>query len=185
MTILRLFNIQGIAGLAASVCLALLLVLQKGETRHWKKESSQYEQLYANEHAAFAGTAANYRAAAEAARASDAANAQRVFAEQQSISQRSSNDYETRIAAARSLAQRLREQAAASPSHPGAGGAAPVSGLSVASRRAAEGAGEDRLPETDALTATEQAIQLDELVKWVREQAKVDNNAVAGASSKP
>jgi hypothetical protein len=185
VTVLRLLNIQGIAGLAASVCLALLLVLQKGETRHWKKESGRYEQLYADEHAAFAGTVANYRAAAEAARASDAANAQRVSAEQQSISQRSSNDYEARLAGARSLAQRLREQAAVSASHPGAGGAAPVSGLSLASRRAAQGAGEDRLPQSDALTATEQAIQLDELIKWVREQAQVDNNAVAGASSKP
>ena len=44
--ILRLLNAQGIAGLAASLCLALLLVLQKGETRHWKKQSSQFEQLY-------------------------------------------------------------------------------------------------------------------------------------------
>ena len=185
MTFLRLLNVQGVAGLAASLCLALLLVLQKGETRHWKKESGQYEQLYAGEHAAFAGTVANVRAAAETARASDAANVQRVFAEQQSINQRSSNDYEARLAAARSLAQRLREQAAAPASHPGAGGAAAVPGLSVASGRPAQGAVEDRLPEPDALTATEQAIQLDELIKWVRAQAKVDNNAGKGASSRP
>ena len=32
---------------------------------------------------------------------------------------------------------------------------------------AAQAAGEDRLPAADALTATEQAIQLDELIKWV------------------
>ncbi len=34
--ILRLLNVQGIAGLAAAVALTLLLLLQKGETRHWK-----------------------------------------------------------------------------------------------------------------------------------------------------
>ena len=30
--------------------------------------------------------------------------------------------------------------------------------------------------QSDALTATEQAIQLDELIKWVRAQAAVDPN---------
>jgi hypothetical protein len=32
--IFRLLNIQGIAGLAVSIALGLLLVMQKGETRH-------------------------------------------------------------------------------------------------------------------------------------------------------
>ena len=49
MTLLRLISPQGIAGLATSICLALLLVLQKGETRHWKRESSRFEQLYRSE----------------------------------------------------------------------------------------------------------------------------------------
>jgi hypothetical protein len=39
-----------------------------------------------------------------------------------------------------------------------------------------------QLPASDALTATEQAIQLDELIKWVRAQAAVDNNPKAVAS---
>jgi hypothetical protein len=38
------------------------------------------------------------------------------------------------------------------------------------------------LPAPDALTATEQAIQLDELIKWIRSQAKVDNNPPPVAS---
>jgi hypothetical protein len=42
--------------------------------------------------------------------------------------------------------------------------------------------GADRLSVSDALTATEQAIQLDELIKWIRAQAKVDNNSPAVAS---
>ena len=57
MTYLRLLNIQGIAGLAVSVCLALLLVIQRGDTRHWRKQSGQFEQLYRGEQASFAGQA--------------------------------------------------------------------------------------------------------------------------------
>ena len=82
MMLLRMLNVQGIAGIAASLALALLLVIQKGETRHWRKESGHFEQLYQGEQAAFAGTVANYRAAADAARAADRANAQRVEAAQ-------------------------------------------------------------------------------------------------------
>jgi hypothetical protein len=54
-----------------------------------------------------------------------------------------------------------------------------VPGLSAAAGGAAQGTGKDRLPPADALTATEQAIQLDELIKWVRAQAAVDTNAAA------
>ena len=54
----------------------------------------------------------------------------------------------------------------------GAGGSAPVPGLSAAAGRAAQAAGEDRLSAADSLTATEQAIQLDELIQWVRSQAQ-------------
>ena len=79
--IFRLLNIQGIAGLVISVALGLLLIIQKGETRHWKKQSGQFEQLYHAGEAALAGTVANYRAAAEAARAADEANLARVGAE--------------------------------------------------------------------------------------------------------
>ena len=51
---------------------------------------------------------------------------------------------------------------------PGAGRSAPMPGLSAAAGGAAQAAGQDRLPPADALTATEQAIQLDELIKWVQ-----------------
>jgi hypothetical protein len=37
-----------------------------------------------------------------------------------------------------------------------------------------EAAAQDRFPLADRLTATEQAIQLDELIKWVERQAKID-----------
>ena len=173
MMLLRLLNPQGIAGLAASLCLAILLVIQKGETRHGKKQSAGFEQLYRGEQAAFAETVANYRAAAETARAADRANATRVLGEQRAINERISNDFEARLAAARLSAQRLRGQAAGAAADSGARGSPPVPGLATAPGGAAQAAGEDRLPPSDALTATEQAIQLDELIAWVKAQAAV------------
>ena len=176
MSLLRFLNIQGIAGIAVSIALGLLLIFQKGETRHWRKSSGQFEQLYGQEQAALAGTVSNYRAAADAARVADQANISRVTAEQRAINERTSNDYQTRLAAALLSAQRLRGQTAATAADRGRGGEAPVPGLSAAAGGPAEAASQDRLPQPDALTATEQAIQLDELIKWVRAQAAVDPN---------
>jgi hypothetical protein len=185
MSPLRLLNIQGIAGLAVSLALGMLLAIQKGETRHWRKESGRFEQLYVQEQAALAGTIANYRAAAEQARQSDAANVERVAAEQRQINERTTDDLQARLAAARSLAQRLRGEGAAAAADPGPGRAAAVPGLSAPAGGAHQAAGEDRLPQPDALTATEQAIQLDELIKWVLAQAAVDMNGAAASSSHP
>jgi hypothetical protein len=177
--ILRFLNPQGIAGIAASLCLGLLLILQKGETRHWKKQSGQFEQMYRDGEAALAGTVANYRAAADQARAADLANVERVKAEQSTINERISDDFEKRLAAARATAanisnKRLRIEAGSASADPGGGGAAPMSRVVASSDQSPEAAGQDRLP--DALVATEQAIQLDELIKWVIRQREVDPN---------
>jgi hypothetical protein len=174
MSWLRLLNVQGIAGLAVGVALAMLLVLQKTETRHWQKQSAEFEQLYAKEQAALAGTVANYRAAADAARAADEANLARVTAEQRAINERTSNEFQKRIAAARLAAQRLREQFAGVAADPRSGAAAPLPGVPAAAEGPAEAARQDGLPLSDRLVATEQAIQLDELIKWVRAQHNVD-----------
>ena len=176
--ILRDLNWQGIAGIAAALSLAALLLLQKGETRHWRKQSNQFEQLYRGEQAAFAGTVANHRAAVEQARLADQANAERARAEQAAINERTRNDYEARLAAARAAAERLRQPARTAAADPGRGGTAPVPGLSAAPGQPARAAAQDGLPESDRLTATEQAIQLDELIKWVKAQAavQVDSN---------
>lgn len=171
--ILRLLNPQGLVGIAVSLCLAVLLVVEKGESRHWKKRSGQYEQLYRNGEAALAGTIANYRAAAEVARAADRAAAERVAAEQRAINERTSDDFEARLAAARASADRLREQARSAATHSGVGGTASVPALSASAGRSPQAAGEDGFPVADRLIATEQAIQLDELIKWVKAQAKV------------
>jgi hypothetical protein len=173
MAFLRLINVQGIAGIAVSLALGVLLVVQTAETRHWKKESGRFEQLYGQEQAALAGTIANYRAAAAAARAADKANLERVAAEQRSINERTSDDFETRLAAARLSAQRLRGEAASAAADPRPRGAAPVPGLPAPAAGVAQSPGEDGLPDSDRLLATEQAIQLDELIKWVRAQHSV------------
>ena len=71
----RLLNIQGIAGIAAALALLAMLLVQKIETRHWRKQSGEFEQLYHAEQNAFVRTVADYRAAAAAARAADLAAA--------------------------------------------------------------------------------------------------------------
>jgi hypothetical protein len=184
MSVLRLLNVQGIAALAAIFALALLLAVKTGEARHWKKESARFERLYGEQQSALTATIANYRAAAAQARNADQANAERVVAEQQAINERTSNDFEARVAAARVSAQRLRGTSATAAADRRGGGAAPVPGLPAAPGGAAQAAGHDGLPDSEALTATEQAIQLDELIKWVKAQAKVDNQSPAAASEK-
>jgi hypothetical protein len=176
MMFLRLLNVQGIAGIAVGLALLGLLLIQKVETRHCRRESTRFEQLYRAEQASFAQTVANYRAAAEQARAADKAAAERVAAQQRAINERTSNDYEARLADARARASRV-QQHSESPAGRGSGGAAAVPGLSAPAGGPAQGAGQDRLPPSDALIATEQAIQLDELIKWIRNQAEVDPNA--------
>jgi len=171
VSLLRLLNAQGIAGLCAALALAILLVIQKGETRHWKRQSGQFEQSFRAGQAAFATTVADYRAAAARAERDDLANKARVEAGQRAINERTVHDFEAHLADARARAGRLRVEAAAAAADPGAGASAPVPGLPAAPAAAADAAGKDRLPPADALVATEQAIQLDELIKWVKRQS--------------
>ena len=43
---LRLLGWRGIAGIGVALALSILLAVQKIETRHWKKQSASFEQLY-------------------------------------------------------------------------------------------------------------------------------------------
>lgn len=180
--ILRLLNWQGVVGIAATIGLAVLLAVQIVQTRHWRNSSANFETLYRDEQASLAMTVSDARAAADLARTADQANATRVAAEQRAITERSNDDYEARLTSARATAERLRlaSQAAADP---GARGAAPVPRVPQSAESTAQNPVQNRLPDPDALTATEQAIQLDELIKWVRAQAKVDNNAAPATNS--
>ena len=153
-------------------CIALLALLVQDRNR-WKAKTQQYAEQLADERAAHAATVASVRAAADEARNADAANVIRVQSEQATINERSKNDFESRIAAARAAAGRMHEYTEGTAAAR-SGGATPVPGLSAAAARPAQGAGEDGFPDADRVTATEQAIQLDELVKWVRAQAAVE-----------
>ena len=184
MSLLRLLNWQGMAGVAVGLTLLVMLTVQKLEAVHWKKQSEAYERLYQQEQAAFATTTANYRAAAAEAAAADTANGMRVADAQRAINERTSDDYQDRIAAARALAQRLRDESAGAASNPRGGPVAPVPGLSVAASGAAEIPSQGGLPVADRQLATEQAIQLDELINWVRQQHEVDSNRPQAVSKR-
>ena len=162
-----LYRILG-GALAAA---ALLWLVQSRD--HWREEARSNAALVQAERAAHETTVANYRAAADQARRDDAANLARVTAEQAQINERTSNDFETRIASARADARRLRADDAAARADPRVGGTAPVPGLPASPEGASEAAAEDGFPQSDRLIATEQAIQLDELINWVKAQAAV------------
>lgn len=158
-----------VIGIGSLLMLALLIQ----DRNHWKAKTGHYAELLAAERGAHAGTAANYRAAAELARQADRENAARVKFEQTAINERSAHDFESRIVAARAADLRLRLRPEAAAADPGGIRGAPVPVVPAAAGRPAQATGEDGFPRSDRLIATEQAIQLDELIKWVTAQAKV------------
>lgn len=159
--------------LGAGIILALIvaLLIARSDARHWQKRQEATQ-------AAFDKTVADYRAAAEKARAADLANAARVKAEQQQITQEVSHDYEARLADARARADALRVSLAAAQAHPRSPGAAQLPAIPASPGGTAE-APADGFSIADRLKATEQGIQLDELISWVERQAKVDVNGNA------
>ena len=173
----RFLNLQGMIGIAAALLLASLFMVKAGEARHWRKQSGRYEHLFLAEQGARAQTIANYRAAAETARREDLANANRVAAEQRTISERTSHDLEARLADARARAQRLQLGQGSPAAAGGSGRAAAVPAAGTAPGAAGRAAEEDGFSLADRLLATEQAIQLDELIKWVTGQAAVESRS--------
>lgn len=124
------------------------------------------------EKAAHQASAANWEAATNTARLLDRENKRLVEAQQTAESRRISDDYEARLADARArAAASVRSQAA--PADQSGRGAAAVPGVPDPARLADAAACEGGLPAADALTATEQAIQLDELINWIEAQAAV------------
>jgi len=160
--------------LVLAIACALGLALLVHDRNRWKAKTAHYAEVLAGERAANAATVANIRAAADRARVADQANAARVAARQNAINQRSDDDYQNRLADARAAAGRLRGEGAPAAADPGAGRATAVPALSAAAQGAAEAAHQDRLSDHERLIATEQAIQLDELIKWVERQHAVE-----------
>ena len=173
----RILNLQGMIGIAASLLLLIVLLVKAGDARHWRKQSAHFEHRYLIEHSAGARTIANYRAAAETARAADKANADRVAAAQRIISERTSNDLEARLADARARALRLQLESRAPAAAGGSGRAASLPAGRAAPGAVGGAAEENGFSNSDRLIATEQSIQLDELIKWVNGQAAVGSNA--------
>lgn len=113
-----------------------------------------------------------WQLATATARMLDAANIVAIERRQAAETRRVTDDFEARIADARArAAASLRAQAAAADQ--GGRGNATVPGVPRAAVVADAATCEGRLPAADALIATEQAIQLDELINWVTAQANV------------
>jgi hypothetical protein len=163
---------RGCIGIVGILALSVMLAIRSGEARHWKKQFGVEQQAFATEHAAFTQTVANYRAAAAAAREADRANAARVVAQQVSINKERSDALTSRLADADSRYGQLLASArrAASSGRP----AADVPTAYASGSPSAAAAGQDGLPHADALIATRQAIQLDELIKWVNQTLGID-----------
>lgn len=153
---------------------------------------------YRNAHDSIKATA---RAATAMAELADRKNAERVFSQQQSITKEIVDDYESQLADVRARAAALdRRLRARTGNGTGASGgtATDLSGARGAAGGADEAAGEDRLPAgdlagspawamslEDAVTATEQALQLEALIDWVEAQALVDVVGSAAAGEQP
>ena len=176
----RILNLQGMIGIAAALLLLALFIAKAGEARHWRKQSGRYEQLYRSERFE---TIANYRAAAETARREDLAHAGRIAAEQRAISERTTHDLEARLAAARARTVRLQLDQRPAAVAGGGGRAAAVPAPGSTPGPAGRTAEEDGFHLSDRLLATEQAIQLDELIKWVNGQAAVGGGDPRSGSS--
>ena len=161
----------------------MLLILAKADGHRWRTQSANFERLYRAEVTAHAADTAAVRAATEKARQIDRANAARVARAQSGINERTANEFEARLADVRARAQRLRLRPdPGNSADQGRFGSARVPVLPTAAPGTDEAAGEERLSGDDALIATEQAIQLDELIKWVRAQSAIDR---AGANPTP
>jgi hypothetical protein len=179
LSILKLLGWRGIVGLVLTATLSVMLVIQKAETRHWHKQSDGYEKNFHEEQDALTQTVANYRAALIQARAEDKANADRVIAQQQATNIERSQSYEARIADLDARLKRVRN--AAPGAHPSSPGNPDVSGP-VGPAGGADGApGQDGLSTDDGYICSKQAIQLDELQKWVRSNLQIDRGSSPSA----
>lgn len=155
--------IAGSVGILAAIAALVWLVNSRDS---WRDHANASD-------AALATTVKNYRDAATQARKDDAANKVRVEAEQANINQRTANEYQVRIAAVRADYERLRAQAG---THPSGSPATSVSLVRPAPSGTPGPAAQDELSLDDRLLATEQAIQLDELIKAVVQHSAINVN---------
>lgn len=144
-----------------------------------------------DERTAHQSTKQGYRAAQAEAVRIEAQRIERVRVKQQEISDDIAQTYRTRLAGARADAERLRVERERARAGAGAGsssGGEPVSGISDASAGSDGTTTDHRLPAADVdiewrLVATEQAIQLDELISWIEAQGVINPNSVDPAQA--
>lgn len=165
------------AGVALLAIMLLIRTHQRDDARHQRDTARAETRAAIAEMHAFAD---RVRAATAQVQRTYAANALRVEREQNQISQEVSDAYQTRIADlnGRAAALRLRAGGAAT-ADPGGAGAGRNAGLPDAAGGAHATAAQNGLPAggglalEDAIVATEQAIQLDELQGWLRRQQAI------------
>lgn len=151
------------AGTAVAGVLIVLLMISRGDTRH-------YKALWQQEQTAHQLTIANYKAAAAEAERMDQANIVRVQTEQQAITEKVTNDYQSKLADSTDRYERLRAKASGYLSHPQSPGlpASPeTTCLAVA------GTGCENVP-TLLKAAQDNTDQLLALQAWVKAQSAVD-----------
>ena len=133
----------------------------------WRANNGLHDSLKA-ERAAHAETIAVFKKAQADAEAVQAHNLARVAKAQKDVTDETLDDYNRRVADLRARYKRLLEQgnrsASGNPDLPAVPNA--TSGTDAAAQQ-------DGLSSADALTASEQALQLDALITWVARQAKV------------
>lgn len=136
----------------------------------WRANNGLHDTIKA-ERAHYAETVANFKKAQADAEALQAHNLARVAKAQKEVTDETLDDYNRRVADLRERYKRLLAQGYRS---------APIDAqMSTVSDTAATvnaAAQQDGLPAADALTASEQALQLDALITWVERQAKVENS---------
>lgn len=151
-----------------------------------RADLARAEQTAVREKNAHDQTIERFRAATEAATQRNRNNILRIRTEQAVETGRIVDGYETRLAAARSRAaelDRVHRPAGAAGADTGSAREGGAPRLSRTATRADEAAADHRLPAegptvtltlSEALIATEQAIQLDALIDWVEAQAAID-----------
>lgn len=113
------------------------------------------------------------RGATATFRANHAARVLGIERAQDRVTQESDRDYQNRIDDLRRRIAALQLRASASTDPGGAGGAREPAAIPGAAGEPHAPASQAGLPPEDAIIATEQAIQLDELQRWVRRQLEV------------
>lgn len=152
------------AGAAVAGVLIVLLLIARGDARH-------YKALWQQEQTAHQLTVANYKAAAAEAERMDQANIVRVTKEQTAITEKVTNDYQSKLADSTDRYERLRAKASGYLSHPASPGVPETRDTTCV---AVSGTTCEGIPPL-LLEAQRNTDQLLALQAWVRAQSGVDN----------